>query len=111
MGSRFKVVSKERRTLDGVVFASMGEMQRYCELKNLLRAGKIFDLSLQPKFEFVVNGVRVGSYTADFRYLDETGNVIIEDRKSSGTRRERDYRIRKKLMLALYSIEVKETGI
>lgn len=110
-GSRFPVVSKERRTApDGKVFASMNEMHRYCELLNAQRANIIFDLQLQPRFEFVVNGVKVGHYTADFRYLTKEGELVIEDRKSSGTRGEGDYRLRKKLMKACFGIDVKETG-
>ncbi|MGP1455872.1 MAG: DUF1064 domain-containing protein [Treponema sp.] len=47
---KYNVSSKERRTVDGITFDSMAEMNRYLELKQLERAGIITDLELQPKF-------------------------------------------------------------
>ena len=47
---KYNVSSKERRTVDGITFDSMAEMNRYMELKMLERAGIITDLELQPKF-------------------------------------------------------------
>ena len=47
---KYKVASKERRTIDGITFDSLAEMNRYLELKMLEKAGIITDLELQPKF-------------------------------------------------------------
>ena len=45
----------------------------------------------------MVNGKKIGRYTADFRYVDSTGVAIVEDVKSKVTRT-RDYMLRKKIL-------------
>ncbi len=57
---KYKAAPKERRTLDGIVFASRAEMLRYQELKGLEKAGVISNLELQPKFELVPKTKRGG---------------------------------------------------
>lgn len=47
-------------------------------------------------------------YTADFVYL-ENGEVVVEDVKSEYTRKEKDYILRRKLMLGRHGIIIKET--
>lgn len=69
------------------------------------QAGLISDLKLQVKYEFVVNGRKIGSYKSDFEY-EENGRHIVEDCKGY---RQRDYIWRRKLMLALHGIEIRET--
>lgn len=81
--------------VDGIKFASKWEAERYQQLKLLLKAGEIFDLELQPKFELQekneLNGDRAIHYIADFRY--KTGaqfpsiiiKDIVEDTKSTAT--------------------------
>lgn len=97
-------------TLDGIRFASQLEANRYLELQLLARAGEIVDLELQPRFPLVVNGVQVATYIADFRYTDPTKNppVIVEDTKGMKTP---VYRIKKKLVKALYGVEIQEVNI
>lgn len=95
-------------TVDGVRFASIKEASRYQELRLLLTAGQIGDLQTHPAWSLVVNGVVIGRYTADFAYTDRaTGAPVVEDVKSPPTRTE-VYRLRKKLMRALYEIEIVE---
>ena len=95
--------------LDGRHFDSGHEAARYAALVILQRCVKIRDLECQPRYAFEVNGVLVGYYTADFRYVDcETGERVIEDAKSEATKRETAYRLRKKLMLACFGVEVRE---
>ena len=48
-------------------------------------------------------------YTADFVYTDEHGKEIVEDVKSEITRKEADYVLRRKMMLYLRKIRIKET--
>lgn len=48
-------------------------------------------------------------YTADFVYKDKSGNEIVEDTKSEITRKEADYVLRRKLMLHVHGIRIKET--
>ena len=98
----------KKTEVDGIVFDSKKESRRYLELKLLEREGEISNLELQPKYEFKVNGVRIGSYKPDFRYLDSDGQLVVEDCKSPASKTTA-YRLRKKMMLALHSIEIRET--
>jgi hypothetical protein len=92
--------------LDGYNFASKKEANRYAELLLLLRNGDITELILQPRFELVVYKVKVGTYTADFQYVDRrTGRTVIEDVKGVCTEA---YRLRRQLMWAIYQIRVQE---
>ncbi len=93
--------------VDGISFDSRKESARYADLKLMQKAGEISDLTLQPKFDIVINGVKVCSYVADFSYV-ENGVKIVEDVKSEVTRKLPAYRLKKKLMKAVHSIEVRE---
>lgn len=96
---------RSRRTeVDGHTFASGREATRYCQLLLMQKAKLIGDLELQPRYRLEVNGVKVCDYVADFRYR-EGGGVVVEDAKGFRTP---EYRIKKKLMLALLGIEVRE---
>ena len=90
--------------MDGHNFDSIKESQRYVQLKLMLKAGKITDLELQPKFPIEVNGQKVCTYIADFRY-NESGKSITEDVKGMLTPM---YRLKKKLVKACYNIEIVE---
>ena len=95
----------EKVVQDGFKFDSKKEALRYLELKNnpLVR-----DLQLQKKFDFVVNNQKVCSYIADFVYRTVVGEMIVEDTKSEHTRKLPVYRIKNKLMKAIYNIEIQE---
>src|SRR5574343_173201 len=96
-----------KTVIDGVTFDSKKESARYSDLKLMHRAGGITDLTLQPKFDIVINGQKVCSYIADFSYV-ENGVTVVEDVKSEMTRKLPTYRLKKKLMKAVHSIEVRE---
>ena len=49
--NKYHVAPREARTVDGIVFASKREAQRYRELVIQSEVGLISDLKLQPKFE------------------------------------------------------------
>lgn len=94
--------------VDGILFDSQKEGVRYWQLKQLRQHGEIRDLECHPVFRFELNGVRIGRYTADFRYVDATtGETIVEDVKSDATKTTA-YRLRKRLMKAFHDIDVKE---
>lgn len=60
----------------------------------------------QPRFDFVINDVKVCAYIADFRYFDlQLQREVVEDTKGHRTD---VYKIKKKLMLAVFGIEVEE---
>jgi hypothetical protein len=108
--SRFAVVSKGERTVDGIEFASKLEKDRYNVLKQRERAGLIEKGSLerQPEFICVVNNVRICRYRADFCYRDAaTKKTIWEDTKAEYVlKNDRDGTLRRKLVEALYSVKI-----
>ncbi len=107
---------------DGMTFDSVREYRRYCELVLLQKAGQITDLQRQIKFVLIpaqrepdTIGKRGGrikgkiierecAYVADFVYY-ENGNLVVEDTKGFKTK---DYIIKRKLMLFLKKIRIKE---
>lgn len=102
-------------TVDGIVFDSRKEYRRYCELKLLLKAGRIKDLQRQVKFVLIpsqkIDGrvaERECAYYADFAYIDtDSGRMVVEDVKSPATRT-KDYIIKRKLMLWIHKIRIEE---
>ena len=99
----------------GYTFDSKKEFIRWCELRLLERAGKISNLQRQVKYVLIPSQrdqkgkvlEREVSYVADFVYLDHSlGDVVVEDVKGYKTE---VYRLKKKLLLWVHSIRVKET--
>lgn len=98
----------KKTVIDGITFASKREANRYAELKLLERVGEIIDLKCQPRYSLATNGVKLGTYVADFSYREKaTNESVVEDVKSKPTITA-IYRLKKKLMLAIHGIEVKE---
>lgn len=115
-------------TVDGVTYDSTKEYRRFKELSLLERAGAIQNLQRQVKFvlvpaqrefcnEIYTKGRKKGcfkpgkllekecSYIADFVYI-QNGKPVIEDTKGIRTK---DYIIKRKLMLWIHGIRIKET--
>jgi len=96
-------------------FDSIKEMNRFHELKIRERLGKITDLKRQQKFRLLPAQKnkkgkvieREINYISDFTYF-EGDEWIVEDVKSVATRTD-VYRIKKKLMLWVHGIQIKET--
>lgn len=88
-------------------FASKREARRAQELELLQKIGEISDLKYQVKYELIPKqeGERAVTYTADFSYI-EGGKLIVEDCKGARTQQ---YVIRRKLMLWLHGIRLRET--
>ena len=102
-----------KTTVDGVTYDSAKEARRGAELRLMERAGLISNLCAQVKYVLIPaqkrNGKvieRAATYTADFVYT-ENGQTVVEDVKSPATRTD-VYRLKKKLMLWEFGIEVKE---
>jgi hypothetical protein len=111
-------------TINGKTFDSIKEAQRYSELRFLEIAGEIRDLKCHVEFELIPaqfepstvgkrGGIHRGKcierackYIADFTYTTRDGEYVVEDSKGF---REEDYRIKRKLMLYLKNIRIKET--
>lgn len=93
--------------LDGCVFDSKKESRRYLVLREELLTGDITELEVHVEFPLIVEGKLIGSYICDFRYKRK-GKLVVEDVKSKVTRRIEKYRLKKKLMKAIYNIEIIE---
>lgn len=116
----------------GYVFDSKKEYHRYCELRLLERAGKISGLCRQVSYELIPTqrakstevykaGPHKGlpkpgsvieqacSYVADFMYFNEEGKLVVEDCKGCKKGAAYDlFAIKRKLMLYVHGIKVKE---
>lgn len=106
-----------------MVFDSKKEYRRYLELKAMEEAEQISDLKRQVKYVLIpaqrepdTIGKRGGkikgklierecSYIADFVYKDTEGKLVVEDTKGMRTT---EYVIKRKLMLYLKNIRIKE---
>lgn len=102
----------KKTVLNGERFDSKKEAARWQELCLLQRAGKISHLNRQVTYTLIpaqyIDGKcveRSCNYIADFVYK-ENGNLIVEDAKGKRTP---EYVIKRKLMLQVYGIRVKET--
>lgn len=101
---RFNKFHAIKTKVDGIEFHSRSEAQRYAELKLLEIAGEIRDLELQPRFDLIVNGIKICKYYADFRYWDiKKRELIIEDRKGVRTV---VFNLKKKLMKACLGLDI-----
>ena len=106
-----KYHAKKIKTVDGV-FDSQKEYKRWNVLKVLQRSKKISNLERQVKFElqpsFKLNGktIRGISYYADFVYLNEEGDQVVEDTKGFRTP---VYKLKKKMFEYKYQTELKES--
>lgn len=107
---------------DGLTFDSKKEHKRYNELLLLEQTGEIRNLRRQVKFVLIPTqrepsqigtrgGVKKGkllerecSYIADFVY-SQNGKMVVEDTKGIRTK---DYIIKRKLMLRVYGIRIRE---
>lgn len=89
--------------VDGEKIHSKGEAKRWKELKQLESIGEITGLVRQIKFQ-LVKGV---CYKCDFLYYNiQKREWIVEDFKGYKTT---EYKMKKKLMLELLNLEIKET--
>ena len=99
----------------GIEFDSKKEANRYGELLMLLRAGQINNLERQVAFTLIPaqkDGTgrtieQAVRYKADFVYT-EKGRQVVEDVKSEATRKNKEYVIKRKLMLFRFGIRVRE---
>lgn len=99
---------------DGYKFDSQKERDHYIALKQLQQYGFIKELKLQVPF-LLIDTVRHGGktypktkYIADFTYIKDD-KLVVEDVKSTITRKDKVYRLKIKLLLSKYpDIEFKE---
>jgi len=94
--------SNKKTEVDGILFDSKGESERYTMLKGHLAAGIISNLRLQVPYELKVNNVLICKYIADFVYIKD-GKVVTEDFKGILTS---IFQMKRKLMRAVHGIEI-----
>ncbi len=99
---------------DRIQFDSIRECERYKLLRECERIGTIRALVVHPVFPLIVAGVVIGRYTADFRYIDDTGlktgggnREVVEDVKSPPTAKKESFRRTVKIIKAQYGIDVR----
>ncbi len=103
--------NNEAVTVDGHRFPSLREARRYQELIALQAEGLIKDLELHPVYPLIVNGMKIGKYTADSRYFDcLKGEMVVEDVKGGQVTVTQAYKLRKKLVKALYNVDIVEVA-
>ena len=95
-------------TVDGVVYDSLLEYSRFCELRLQEMAGQISELKYHVPFILIEKSEkgREIKYEADFVYKKD-GKLIVEDVKSGPTKT-RLYKLKKRLMLEKYGIKIQE---
>ena len=101
--------------INNIRFDSKKEGRRYLVLMDKLKNGEISDLRLQPQFTLIEGfktatgeTVQAERYVADFSYIDEHGEYVVEDVKSAATRKKESYLIKKKQMQDVYGITITE---
>lgn len=108
--------NNKKTIVDGIIFDSKKEAERYKVLKSMQKDGLIHDLERQPKFalipsqhfETIGKRERGVDYVADFRYKDRLGQIIVEDVKSAVTAKDKVYRIKRKLVKYFHDVEIVE---
>lgn len=119
----YRKYRNKRVEYEGIVFDSLKEKRRYCQLQLLEKDGIISDLRLQVPFELIPAIYedevvqlktktkikkklvqRSTTYVADFVYRQD-GKMIVEDTKGFRTK---EYELKKKMMRAFLGIEIKE---
>jgi len=99
--------------IDGHKFDSIKEGRYYMQLclqkKATNPARRVVSIELQPRFDIIVNEKKIGFYKADFRVNYGDGRTEIIDVK--GLKKGSAYalfKLKKKIVEALYSIEIIE---
>jgi len=97
-------------------FASVGEANKYAELRLMQTHGMISELEPHPPFPVYAvpgglsiekNGKALFTYSADFRYRDKAGNIVILDYKGSPDHVTALF-VRNKLIIeSMYQIEIR----
>ena len=105
MGKSRNKYNARKTMIDGIVFDSKAEAERYLFLKSEEQAGNISNLCCHPRYvlqpSFKVDGktIRAITYTADFSYTSLKGIPIVEDVKGVKTA---VYNLKKRMFLYQY---------
>jgi len=89
--------------IDGIVFDSKKEAAKYCELKMRVKCEDLIKFERQVPFIIMVNNTKICTYYADFVTYSKAGIREVLDVKGVKTQ---IYRLKKKLIKALYNIDI-----
>lgn len=99
-------------TIDGVVFDSQKEGRYYQRLKLLKMArdtnNRPKEIIFQPRYDIIVNNIKIGFYKADFKVIYPNRTEIIDVKGLRKGSAYQLFRLKKKLVEALYQIEIIE---
>ena len=117
----------KKTEVDGILFDSRKEAKYYLYLKSLVETGQICNLRRQVSYQVIPAVYReevvqlktktktvsrclskAAHYVADFVYNLPNGEEVVVDVKSDITRKNAEYRLKKKMMLAFNGIEIQE---
>lgn len=94
----------KKTMVDGILFDSLHEAERYGQLKLLRTAREITGFACQVPFYLPGEIV----YKADFVVLYPDGRYVVEDAKSPATRKDKTYRLKRRLMKSTHGIDIVE---
>lgn len=115
MGNKFIAKRPPKRSkyrnvktvVNSITFDSKKEAKRWGELKFMEKVGLITELKRQVRYKLQVGTEKIAFYVCDFSYRRD-GVLVVEDVKSEFTKKLAAYRYKKKLMLALHAINIRE---
>lgn len=105
MTSKYKNV---KTVINGITFDSKKEAGYYGILRLKEKANLIDRFEMQVRYDLVVNNIQVGFYKADFVTYKNGKALEVIDVKSEMTKKLPVYRLKKKLIKAIYGIDIVE---
>jgi len=94
-----------KTVIDGITFDSKKEANYYGKLKLLLKSGEVIKFDCQVRYDFELNGIKMGFYKADFVIHWKTSGIKVVDVKGMKTP---VYQLKKKMMKAFHGIDIFE---
>ena len=68
----------KRQLYKGIRFDSKKELNRYLILEQMQMKNYISELEIHPVYPLLVNGIKIGRYTADFKYKNKDGEETFK---------------------------------
>lgn len=111
MSARRNKYGNKKVVVDGQTYDSMREYKRWNALCGYEQAGLITNLERQVTYVLAPSVKLAGEkrakpalrYVADFKYLDENGQIVVEDAKGHETK---EFRTKRHLMKSVHNIDV-----
>ena len=104
IGGKRNKYGNEKTQSNGKRFDSKHEAQVYEQLRLRCLSGEFIALACQVAF-YLPGGVK---YLADFVTIGKDMSVVVYDAKSEATRKDKTYRLKRRLMEACHNIKIQE---